>query len=153
MKDILIYAHSWNRWVIVLLWIMVLIRAYRGWKDKQPWDGKTARFTLLWMIATDFQLLIGMLQYFIYSDRALAARADMALAMKNSIQRFWAVEHIAAMVIVWILVHLGKSISAREENQILKHKKLFIFALIAGIVMMAAIPWPFRFVDIPWIRL
>lgn len=153
MKEILLYAHSWNRWIILVLWVAVLIRAYQGWKGKQAWNGQTARYSLLWMIAVDIQLLIGLLQYFVYSDIAKAARADMAAAMKDSVSRFWAVEHITAMVIVWVLVHLGKAMSGRENDSVKKHKKLFWYAAIAGVLMLASIPWPFRFDGFPWFRL
>jgi hypothetical protein len=48
------------------------------------------------------------------------------------------------MLIAIILIHIGKMQSKRNITDRAKHKRTFIFYLVALLVILASIPWPFR---------
>ncbi len=61
--------------------------------------------------------------------------------MADADLRFYAVEHIALMIVVLALVHLGRSLPKRVESARKKHRQAAIFFGLAIIFILAAIPW------------
>ena len=61
-----------------------------------------------------------------------------------AVERFFAVEHALMMIIAWLLVHLGRSMVKRSDNDAQKHKRSLIYFGIAILIILAMIPWPFK---------
>lgn len=59
--------------------------------------------------------------------------------MKDSAARFWAVEHIAGMLIAVILITIG-----RGKAKVLNYKAATWLFLLALIIILVTVPWPFR---------
>jgi membrane protein DedA with SNARE-associated domain len=72
-----------------------------------------------------------------------AGLADMASAMKDSILRFWAVEHITGMIIGIALVTVGYSTAKRAATDAQRYKRILIWFGLGILVVLATIPWPF----------
>lgn len=90
------------------------------------------------LIATHTTLLLGLYQYFTGSfGFKLFQQADV---MKNATTRFWAVEHITGMVIAIALITMAH-IGLKKTGNV---KKTGILYLIALIIILAVVPWPFR---------
>jgi hypothetical protein len=53
-------------------------------------------------------------------------------------------EHALMMMIAWILVHVGRVSVKRAVTSPAKHKRSLVFFGIAILLILAAIPWPFR---------
>ena len=64
--------------------------------------------------------------------------------MKDTSQRFFAVEHITMMLLATILIHIGKAQARKAISDRAKHRRTLIFYFIALILILVAIPWPFR---------
>lgn len=96
------------------------------------------------MIFCDIQLLVGLILFFVSSEKAKAGLADMGAAMKNPALRFFTVEHTLMAVIAIALVHIGKSKVKKASSDAQKHKLALIFYGLAFVLIMALIPWPFR---------
>jgi hypothetical protein len=102
-------------------------------------DRKTAMFL---MISADIQLLLGLALYYLKGwFTVLTSGGDL---MSNKVNRFFAVEHLAGMLIAIILIHIGYAAAKKNIADRAKHKKLFWFTLIAILIIIATIPWPFR---------
>ena len=108
---------------------------------------------LFFTSAMDVQLLLGIVLYF-GGSRGLEAIKSIGMkeVMGNSFHRFFAVEHITMMLIAIVLVHIGKAKSKKAATEVAKHKSAFWFYLIALLIMLAAIPWPFKngFESVSW---
>ena len=65
--------------------------------------------------------------------------AGFSVVMKDSAARFFAVEHFAGMLIGIILITI-----ARGKSKALNYKAASWLYLIALIVILVTIPWPFR---------
>ncbi len=57
---------------------------------------------------------------------------------------FFKFEHISMMILAVILLTMGSVLSKKAKNENAKHKRIAIFFFIALIIILAAIPWPFR---------
>jgi NADH:ubiquinone oxidoreductase subunit 2 (subunit N) len=108
----------------------------RGNKAFSKGDRKLALFA---MIAYHLQFLFGIILYF-----ASAKVVFVEGMMKNSVLRFFALEHGLMMVIAFVLITMGFSKAKKKDNDKAKFKTLAIFYTIALVVILAAIPWPFR---------
>jgi hypothetical protein len=148
MERGLLDLHNLLRWVVLVLALMIIFRSSQGMSGKKPFSKGNKKLALFLMISADVQLLLGLSLYF------MKGWWDMLTAggvMKNAYNRFFAVEHFLGMVLALVLIHLGYAATKKEISDQAKFRKLFWFTLIALVVIIISIPWPFRF-DIarPW---
>jgi hypothetical protein len=107
-------------------------------------DKKRVNIPLYTMILFSLQLVLGFILYF--SSPKVSFQAGV---MADSVLRFFTVEHTLGMIIAWGLVHLGYLRSRKQEYR-RSYKTIFVFYLIALIVVVASIPWPFRNLGAGW---
>jgi len=136
--QILQHLHSVNRWIVLVLLLLTIITAFQGWFGKKTYtegDRKKALFTL---ISTHIQVLIGLGLYFI------SPFVTSGGGMKDKVWRFYAVEHFSMMLLAAILITIGYAVAKRKTVDVSKFKITAIFFVIALLIMLAGIPWPFR---------
>jgi hypothetical protein len=138
-----LFLHSWLRWAIILLGLVAVIRALGG-RSGRPWSQTDTNIGKWLTITFDVQLLLGILLYVWLSPITQAAFADFGGAMRNSVLRFWAVEHIMGMVIATALAHVGRAKIRKAANDRRRHTLAAVYYGIALIIMLASIPWPGR---------
>lgn len=151
MYEILISTHSIIRWIIILLAITVVFRSARAWLSNKTWSKTDSVSGLLFTTVLDFQFIIGIILYLFYSPVTKLAFQDFGAAMKNSMLRFFTVEHLLLMLVAIVLAHLGKMKSSKAKENKKKHRVSFIYYLIAFILILLAIPWPFLSYGRPWL--
>ena len=88
---------------------------------------------------THFQLLLGLILYFI-SPKVIFSGASM----KDPLLRFFLVEHIALMLAAVVLITVGYIKFQKADEIRRRHKITVIYYGIALLLILAAIPWPFR---------
>ncbi len=142
MHNFLIHFHSGFRYIVLLFLIMAIVKAFSGWTNRKNYRPTNRKLNLFAMIFIHVQLALGLALYFM-SDPVQAAFADMGAAMKNPVLRFWAVEHILGMVVATALVTIGRKRAEKAKRDQLKFKRIAIFYLIALIIILVSIPWPF----------
>ncbi|MGE0703032.1 MAG: hypothetical protein AB7F99_11650 [Vicinamibacterales bacterium] len=141
MYTTVLTIHSWLRWVALLLAIAATINAFREDSDlSQRPPG--AKLDSLFMAAVDVQVLAGLVLYFGLSPFTSEAFADFGGAMRNSGLRFWAVEHVALMFGVNILVRIGRVMALNAKTAAARRRRRSIAFAAALIVMVIGIPWP-----------
>lgn len=141
MYDIVLFLHSWIRWFILILGLVVLFKAYSGWFGNKPYlkgdNGMSAGF----MGLLHLNLLLGLILYFFLSPYVQSAFNDFGVAMKNSSLRYWAVEHILVMIIAVVVAQVGRIKAKRATTDLDKHKTTAIWYTIAIVLMLSRIPW------------
>jgi uncharacterized protein YacL len=138
----LLHTHSLVRWIMLILLIMTVFRAYNGWKSNRTFTSGDKKLTLFTLIFSHVQLLIGFLLYMV-SPIVQSAMADMGAAMKDKMLRFWAVEHIVTMIIAIIIITVGHALAKRATNDTQRFKRIFTYFLAGLILILITIPWPF----------
>lgn len=142
MEQGLLHLHNFMRWLVLLFGILVIIRSISGMGGNKPFAAGDKRMALFLLISCDVQLLLGLSLYI--SRGWMGIWTSGADIMANKANRFFAVEHLLGMLVAIILVHIGYSSIKKNIADGAKFKKLFWFTLIAFILIIATIPWPFR---------
>lgn len=145
----LLHLHSALRYIVVLLLIIAIVKAFIGWFGPKPFTEADRKLSLFALISVHLQLLIGLVLYFI-SPVVQSALADMGAAMSDPQLRFWAVEHITTNIIGIVLITVGYSTAKRASQDKSKFMRVALFYLIGFVLIMSAIPWPFSRVPRPW---
>lgn len=141
----LVHAHSGLRWIVLILLVLAVIKALSGWSGKKEYSKGDKMISLFAMIFTHIQLLIGLWLYFI-SPKVMFVEG----MMKNTLTRFYTVEHITLILAAIILITVGYSTAKRSRDAIQKHKKTAIYYGIGLLLILAGIPWPFRDLGAGW---
>lgn len=139
----MLHLHSVLRWVILILLLIAVYKSIAG-KNK-PFTSGHRRTGLFLMITADIMLLVGIYQWIAGPMGLKSIQLNgMSVVMKNSVLRFFAVEHLVGMLIAIILIHIGYSYSKKDIPDSVKHKRAFLFYGLALLIILIFIPWPFR---------
>jgi len=135
-------VHNVLRWVVVVLAVAALLRAYRGWLGKHDWQPADRKIGAFFAMSMDLQFLVGLILYLFLSPltRPLL-QGQMSLVMQNEQLRFFGVEHILLMFLSVVFVHLGTVLSRRAEQSLVKHRQAAIWFSLAVLALLAGIPW------------
>lgn len=128
----LLHLHSILRWIILLLLFICLVQALSK-------NAAVKKMSLWLMISAHLTLILGVYQVFFgrYGiNKGLPAGVEL---MKDKFHRFFWVEHPLMMLLAIILITI-----ARGKAKALNYKAVSWLLLIALIIILAAIPWPFR---------
>jgi hypothetical protein len=141
MYTLVLILHSWIRWVAVAAGIGATLTLLTGQQSVSRPDSSD-RWGLIFLIAMDVQLLLGLLLYFVLSPVTAVIRQDFGAAMRDPVARFWAVEHIGSMVIAVVLVHVGRVLGRKAPAPGAKRVRMLMCFGVATILMLSATPWP-----------
>ena len=142
MYGTVLLIHSLVRWAVLLAGILAAARGISGWRSRRPWTLPDERAGFWFLMTLDLQFLLGVLLYGVLSPITWAAFQDFGGAMRESVARFWAVEHAFGMVVAVALAHIGRSRVHKTGNDGKRHKLAAIFFTLALISILASIPWP-----------
>jgi hypothetical protein len=131
--------HSWLRWLVLITGIVAFLRATTA--GDRRWSTADDRMGLVFSIAMDVQVLVGLLLYTWLSPITHEAFGDVGAAMKSRPLRFWLVEHIFGMIVGLALVHVGRA-RIRKADVSRRHRVAAIFFGLALLAILASIPWP-----------
>jgi len=140
MYSLVLLLHSWIRWIALVAGVGATLAAVRN--EVAGEKSLADRWGLVLVTTLDLQLLLGLTLYFALSPFTADAMRDFGAAMKNSQLRFWAVEHLTAMMIAVVLVHVGRVLGRKAATPAAKRTRLLVCYGLATVLMMAAIPWP-----------
>jgi hypothetical protein len=153
MYSALLVLHSILRWIILLLAIIAIYRSYSGMASGRPFTAGDKKTGLFLLIAAHTTLLIGLYQW-ITGPWGLKNIENMGMSavMKDPVARFYAVEHMTGMIIAIVLITIARGVSKKNIPDRAKHKRNFWLILIALILILASVPWPFRAgIARPWL--
>lgn len=137
--NILVHTHSGLRYVVLALLIAAVSMAYSNWQNNNPSDSKIYSYAL---IATHIQLLIGLILY------VMSPKVDFDM-VGEKLYRFFTIEHILMMIIAVILITVGR-VRSRKVEGAAKHRTILYFYAMGLILILVAIPWPFRNLGAGW---
>jgi len=143
LYNALLHVHSAGRWVVLLLLLFAIFNSLIA--GRRPFIRTDNRMGLILTIVADIMLLVGIVLWFTgeWGYKQLQNHG-MGEIMKNASLRFFVVEHLAGMLIAIILIHIGKAQARKQISDAAKHRRTLIFYLLALLIILASIPWPFR---------
>lgn len=139
------YMHSILRWFILLFLVIAIVKSLQGMFMRKSFGVSDKRVGLFLLIASHTTILIGFYQWIVGSwGLKNIQNLGMSIVMKDAALRFWAVEHIAGMLIAVVLITMGKRVGKLSITDQSKHKRSFWLYIIALVIIVGSIPWPFR---------
>lgn len=150
---IVLALHSWTRWLVLIFGLIAVFRAFAG-RQGRPWTGADNGMGAAFVGSMHLQLLLGLILYFALSPYGVKAfETQGGAVMKDAGSRFFAVEHLVGMILAVVAAQVGRSLSKKASDPILKHKKAFTWFLIALLIVLVMIPWGIWNPDRPAFRI
>jgi cytochrome c biogenesis factor len=143
--SILIHIHSGLRWLALVFLILAIADAAVKMRRRYDIGKSRPAFHLPAMILMHIQLLVGLVLYFISPKVVFDASS-----MKDTVLRFYLVEHIALMLVAIILITVGYVKAKKKSDPVKKNRTLLIYYAIGLILILVSIPWPFRGLGAGW---
>ncbi len=134
MYPLLLVFHSAIRYFVLIFLIIVIVRSFMGWSKKGAFTGNDNKMGTWLLMLTHMQFLLGLILYFVSPAVIFGANT-----MKDATVRYWTVEHITIMLLAVVLITVGRVTSKRLTVPADKHKRMFIFNLIALLLILAGI--------------
>lgn len=147
-----VVAHSWLRWLVLLLALVAMARALSGRMNLTGWSPADEAAGRWFVISLDVQMLVGLALYLFLSPFTVGIWSDMGAAMGNAALRFWAVEHLAGMLAAAIIAHVGRVRIRRAADPARRHTQALTFYGISLLLIVASVPWPFMAAGRPLFR-
>ncbi|GER58826.1 hypothetical protein [Patiriisocius marinus] len=136
------FIHSYWAYLVVVVVVLATINALHGHFTKKEYSYKDFRLSLFALIVTHIQLLIGLILYFVSPLGFQSIKNNgMAVVMKDSLLRLYAVEHITVMILAIVFITVGYSKHKKKLTSQPKFKTLAIFYTIALVLLLSRIPW------------
>ncbi|GIW05770.1 MAG: hypothetical protein KatS3mg060_0575 [Dehalococcoidia bacterium] len=139
MFEALIVLHNVLRWLVLIAALVAIVNAFSGWFGGRRWTRRDARIGVLFAIAMDVQVLLGLILWVRF---VLVVPGGFGAAMGNPGLRFFAIEHLVGMLVALALIHLGQVLGRRARSDAARFRSNAIFFLVATVVIVASIPWP-----------
>jgi hypothetical protein len=139
------HAHSGLRWILFLLLIYTVFNSLKKIISNEKYTNSDKMFTSLTTIFAHTQFLIGLILYFI-SDKVIFSMASM----RNSMLRFFLIEHILGMLIAITFITIGSIRVKKAKLDKSKHARTFIFFFFALLIIIFTIPWPWNKLSTGW---
>jgi len=128
----LLHLHNILRWVIIFFLLLTLLLAI---SKKTGVRGSS----LLLLIFSHVMFLVGLYQLVAGRYGFNKGLPEGTELMKNTFYRFYWVEHPLMMFIAIVLITI-----ARGKSRVLNYKATGWLLFIALLLILAAVPWPFR---------
>ena len=150
MYSIVLLIHSWIRWLAIVAAMGATLAVVRG---KVEGDRSIAdRWGVLLVTTLDIQLLLGLVLYLVVSPNMAEIRAHFGEAMRIPQLRFWAVEHLTAMLLAVVLAHVGRVLARKAPTPGAKRTRLLVCDGLATLLILIGTPWPGLVYGRPWFR-
>ena len=141
MYTFILAVHNILRWIILILAIAALVRAYWGWFGKRDWTATDRKVGSFYSISLDVQLLLGLVLYFALSPIVSKNLSNFMTLLADQMFRFFALEHTLIMVIAIILAHVGAATSRRAVENTINHRRAAIWFTLSFIAILLGMPW------------
>ncbi|MFD2247959.1 hypothetical protein [Pontibacter ruber] len=132
------HLHSYTTYLVLLGVGISFLLALAGWLGNKSFTDKNRKLSLLGLIPTHLQWVIGLILYFV---SPLGMSNFSGEAMKDSTSRLYILEHPLTMIIAVVLITIGYSRAKRQLGDSRGFKSIAIFYGLALILILSRIPW------------
>lgn len=133
--------HSYWAFAVLALLVLAILNAFAGLSAKRAFLPKDRQISMLALIFTHVQFVIGLILLFVSPYMETAKQLGMGGIMKNAEIRKMVIEHPVINLIAIILITIGWSTHKRTEDSTSKFKKIGIFYAIGLVLLLSRIPW------------
>jgi hypothetical protein len=142
MYTTLIYLHGIVRWLLLAGLSASIYRAYRGYASAKLFTKGDNALRHWTATIAHTQLVLGILLY----TQSPLVKYFMKHAREAVHQReavFFGIIHIALMLGAIVVITIGSAMAKRRDGDRDKYRTMMLWYLIALLIILIAIPWPF----------
>lgn len=132
------HLHSGFAYLVLGALFIVFFYVLVNFFQDKPFTEKVRKASLVGLIVSHLQLLIGLILYFI-SPRGLSNFSGEA--MGDAMSRLYMLEHPLTMIIAIVLITIGYSKAKSGTDDTSRYKKILIFYGLGLVLMLIRIPW------------
>ncbi len=153
MYTVVLWLHSWVRWVVLVVGVILVVRAWWRWLGRKDWEKIDETLRRVFSGVVDLQLLLGLLLFLGLSPATTALLEKGGQALADPGVRFWTMEHVVPMIVAVILVHVGQMLITRTSDAEARYRWAAIVFGVVMLLILASIPWPISQYSRPLFRL
>jgi hypothetical protein len=142
MYPTLLFLHSLFRWLVLAFLVYSIYRAFIGYSRNTPFSNADNAFRHWTATVAHIQLMIGIILY-TQSPYVKHLWANTKTLFQNSDSTFYGVIHIAMMLTAITMLTIGSALAKRKPTDKEKYKTMLCWFIIALVIILIAIPWPF----------
>lgn len=139
MYDFLNNTHSGLRWIALLLLVLAVFNSFSKWRFKKSYSAGDKLINLFTLISFHLQFTVGLILYFVSPKVSFSGGM-----MSNTVYRFFTIEHFLMMLAAVVIITLGRKRAEKTDSDTARHRRFLIWYGLALLLVLAAIPWPFR---------
>ena len=132
------HLHSGLAYLVLAALVIIFGYVLVNYLKDNSFTEKVRKASLVGLIVSHLQLLIGLVLYFI-SPKGLSNFSGEA--MGDAMSRLYMLEHPLTMIIAIILITVGYSKAKNGTNDASRYKQILIFYGIGLVLMLIRIPW------------
>jgi hypothetical protein len=138
--ELILVMHDITRWLVLVIGIYAVVRAFLGWLGKKPWVKADRSAGVSFTSIIDIQVLLGLVLYFV-SPITTGGLRNFGDAMKVADVRFFLVEHSLIMLAAAVIAHIGSARVKKAATDLQKHRLAALWYLGALVLILTFIPW------------
>jgi hypothetical protein len=139
------HAHSGLRWIVFILLIYTVFNSLKKIMANEKYTKSDKLYTSLTTIFAHIQLVLGLILYFISAKVVFSISS-----FGNNMLRFYLIEHILGMLFAITFITIGSIRVKKAKLDKSKHARTFVFFLIALLIIIFTIPWPWNKLSSGW---
>lgn len=148
----LLTLHNLNRWAVLVLAVIVIVRSFRGWFSKKINQSSDKKLSSAFAGVFDLQVLLGVILFFTKGWENALINGGASVMSTPSV-RFFAVEHWSIMFVALVLAHIGSSQIKKASGTGKQYLWAAIWFTLSLLLVLAAIPWPGTAAGRPLLRI
>lgn len=133
--------HSYWAYAVLVLLLIATLNAFVGLAAKRIFSPKDRQISMIALVFSHVQLLLGFVLYFTSPYLETAKQAGMGAVMKDSTLRLYVVEHPLINIIALTLITIGWSRHKKTDDSTAKFKRIGWMYAIGLILLLSRIPW------------
>ena len=141
MYTLVLLLHSWLRWGVLLFGAASLLFSMLGWLGRRPFTRRDRALQLAFVSLLDLQLLLGLALYVVLSPLVPHNGPDFKTAMHVAPLRFFAVEHLAVMLVAVVIAHVSSVLARKAPDDATRHRRWALGLISTFLLVMIGIPW------------
>jgi len=140
MYAILKIVHSYWAFLVLIILIGIVINSLIGRFSGRVFSAKDLRISLLGLIFSHIQLLIGFILYFVSPWFDQFSQQGIGI-MKNPETRLYLIEHPLINILAIILITIGWYMHKRQSDSSKKFLRIALFYGLGLLFLLTRIPW------------
>ena len=141
MYSLIKTLHSYWSYLVLLVLIYAISNALIRKIKCKDFNSKDLRLSLFALIFSHFQLLIGLVVYFVSPWFTMWSKLEIGNIMRNSQIRLNLVEYPFTNIIAIILITIGWSLHKKQSEPGKKFLRIILFYSLGLLLLISIIPW------------